>query len=134
MTDRLDRLLRNLPPPRPTPNRAPARRGGRDVHRESAARARVLEFIETYHAAYGFVPAYRVIADGVGLMSSSTVYYHIVALVAAGRLVQHGKRLALVTPGPEGLTVEHWKTEALRYLAERNTLEAKLRELEGADA
>ncbi len=45
---------------------------------------RIIEFIYSWSAKFGYPPTMREIGKGVGFSSSATVYYHIQRLVAKG--------------------------------------------------
>lgn len=49
---------------------------------------RVLNFVKQYQADHGLSPAYKDIAEGVGLASSSTVAHHLEQLEAMGKITR----------------------------------------------
>lgn len=47
---------------------------------------KVLDFIKSYIAQYGYPPSYREIGEGVNMYSNATVYYHIQKLIKFGEI------------------------------------------------
>jgi SOS-response transcriptional repressor LexA len=63
----------------------------------------ILQFLHTYHAAHGYAPTYREIADACGLASTSGVALPLMKLEKAGEITQarSGKGVAL----PRGIVI-----------------------------
>ncbi|MDA8212184.1 MAG: hypothetical protein M0021_09945 [Clostridia bacterium] len=53
---------------------------------------RILQFIRDYHDEHQWAPSVREIGRAVGLLSTSTVQYHLAELAQQGRIVYKGVR------------------------------------------
>jgi SOS-response transcriptional repressor LexA len=57
--------------------------------------ARVLAFLQSYHAANGWMPSVEEIGEGCDISSKSIVVYHLAALEREGLIVRrHGRNQA----------------------------------------
>ena len=54
--------------------------------RTSNTKIRILEFLTEYVQTHGYVPSVREIAQGVGVVSTSTVHHHLRALQEEGQI------------------------------------------------
>jgi len=53
---------------------------------------KILEYIKEYALKTGLLPTYREIGAGVGLKSSSSLFYYFGELIRDGEIERYGKR------------------------------------------
>lgn len=64
--------------------------------------AEVLAVVRGHYDATGAAPSVRGVGEAMGLRSSSTVYYHLLALERKGYLTRRGQRGFIPTRKGEG--------------------------------
>ena len=72
------------------------------IEHGKTVRKDILEYIESYITAHGYVPTVREIAEGVGLKSNSSVQSHLLRMFDEGMLetdAEAGSPRAIRVPG-----------------------------------